>query len=112
VYVCTCREGDEIATAFQNTHTYTDTYTHTNAIFHKNKNLIYLKVRKSKLNFPIQSPGTQKRGVKRIGPVGGHENLDIAARVKAVKLVDELKHGSLNFIVTASSIIETSTLRF
>ena len=33
--------------------------------------------------------------------VGGHNNLYISARIKAVKLVQELQHCSLNFTFTA-----------
>lgn len=43
-------------------------------------------------------------------PVSGHEDFDIAPGVKPVQLVDELKHGTLDFIGTSISITETCTL--
>jgi hypothetical protein len=45
-------------------------------------------------------------GKKRV-PVGGHDDLDVTARIETVELVDELKHRPLHFVITAGSIVET-----
>merc|ERR1719445_344637 len=53
-------------------------------------------------------PGLQRAG-SRVGPVGGHEHLDIAPRVEAIQLIDELQHGPLHLIVPTSPVIKPCT---
>lgn len=67
-----------------------------------------IKIRQAELNLPIQPSRTQQRRVQRIRPVGGHEHLDIAPRIKPIKLVHDLKHGALDLIVAADTIVEAS----
>jgi len=35
-------------------------------------------------------------------------HLDVAARVKAVQLVDDLQHGALHLVVAARAVVEAS----
>lgn len=58
------------------------------------------------MHLPVKPAGSQKGRVKGIRPVGSHEDLDVAARVKAVQLVHNLQHGPLHLIVTARPVIE------
>lgn len=39
-------------------------------------------------------------------PVGGHEDLDVAPRVEAVQLVDDLEHRALHLVVAAGAVVE------
>jgi hypothetical protein len=39
--------------------------------------------------------------VERLNLVCGHEDLDVATSVKAIKLVEEFQHGSLDLAFTA-----------
>lgn len=54
----------------------------------------------------VEAAGPEQRGVERVRPVGGHEHLDIPARVKAVELVDDLEHGALHLVVAARAVVE------
>ena len=45
---------------------------------------------------------------KNRAPIRGHEHLDIPSRVKAVKLVDQLEHRSLNLIISTGAVIKSS----
>ena len=56
-----------------------------------------LEVRQAELNFAIKTTGTSESRVQSVWTVGGHENLDISTGVKTIKLVDDLKHGTLYF---------------
>jgi hypothetical protein len=40
-------------------------------------------------------------------PIGGHQHFDVASRVKAVQLIDELQHGTLDLIIAASTIVKS-----
>jgi hypothetical protein len=68
-----------------------------------------LQIRKTKLNLTIETTRSEKSRVEGIGSIGCHENLDVSSRVKTVELVDELKHRSLNLVVTSLTVIKTGT---
>lgn len=42
-------------------------------------------------------------------PIGSHEDLDIPSRIETIQLIDKLQHCSLYFIVSSSTIVETSS---
>ncbi|MCH1922742.1 hypothetical protein L9G15_25345, partial [Shewanella sp. A3A] len=44
-----------------------------------------------------------------IGPVGGHEDLDVSPGIKSIKLINNLKHSALDLIVTTNTIVKAST---
>lgn len=44
-----------------------------------------------------------------LSPVGRHENLDVATGIKSIQLVDQLQHGTLDFIRTTVTITEPGT---
>lgn len=67
-----------------------------------------LQVRQAELHFSVETSRTHEGGVEGVGTVRGHEDFDVAARVEAVELVDELQHGSLDLVVATSSVVETS----
>lgn len=68
-----------------------------------------LDIRKTELNLTVKSSGTEKGGVESVRTIGGHDDLDVSTGVESIKLVDELQHGSLNLVVTTSSVIETGS---
>jgi len=43
------------------------------------------------------------------GPVSGHQHFDVASRIKAIQLVDQLKHGTLHFIGASISVTVAGT---
>lgn len=43
-------------------------------------------VRQSEFDFPVQTSGSKKCRVKGIGTIGGHQNLDVTARIKTIQL--------------------------
>ncbi len=71
---------------------------------------LYLKIWESELDLTIKTARSHQGGVQCIGSVSGHKYLDVTTSIETVQLVDQLQHGSLNFIVTTSSIINTSAL--
>ena len=68
-----------------------------------------LGTRWGELDLAVDAPGPDECRVERLDFVGGHDDLDVAARVEAVELVDELQHRALYFIVSTSAVIETSS---
>merc|ERR1719234_505896 len=68
-----------------------------------------VKVWQRELHLPIQPSWPHQGRVKCVWSVCCHQHLDVAARVKAVQLVDKLQHGSLNLIVTSSTIVKPSS---
>lgn len=60
-----------------------------------------LDIRQRELNLPVDSTGADKRGVERLDAVSGHDDLDVAAGIKAVELVEQFQHCSLNLLFTA-----------
>lgn len=69
----------------------------------------HLQVRQAKLDLAVQTAWSHEGRVQGVWPVGGHQHLDVATRVEAVQLVDELQHCPLDLIVTAGAVIETGT---
>mmetsp|Transcript_8389 Transcript_8389/g.28756 ORF Transcript_8389/g.28756 Transcript_8389/m.28756 type:complete len:402 (-) Transcript_8389:352-1557(-) len=65
-----------------------------------------LQVGQPELHLPVQPPGPEQRGVQGVRSVGGHQDLDVAPRVKAVELVHDLKHGPLNLVVSPRPVVE------
>jgi len=55
------------------------------------------------LDLPVYSPRSQQSRVQDIYAVGGHEHLDLVGGLKAVELVEQLEHGSLDLAVTAAA---------
>lgn len=45
-----------------------------------------LVIRKWKFNLPVDSSWPNQCRVEAVNPVGGHDHLDIAARIEAVEL--------------------------
>ncbi len=71
--------------------------------------LTHLQVRQTELYLPVQTSRSHQGWVQGVWSVGGHQDFDVASGVKAVQLVDELQHSSLDLIVSTSPIIKTST---
>lgn len=69
----------------------------------------HLQVRQAELDLAVQTAGPHEGRVQGVWSVGGHQHLDVAARVEAVQLVDELKHRPLDLVVSAGAVIETGT---
>mmetsp|Transcript_22292 Transcript_22292/g.53383 ORF Transcript_22292/g.53383 Transcript_22292/m.53383 type:complete len:281 (-) Transcript_22292:263-1105(-) len=65
-----------------------------------------LEVGQAELHLAVEPPRPQQRGVERVGPVGRHQDLDVAARVEAVELVDNLEHRALHLVVAARAVVE------
>uniref|UniRef100_A0A0E9WIL2 Uncharacterized protein n=1 Tax=Anguilla anguilla TaxID=7936 RepID=A0A0E9WIL2_ANGAN len=55
-----------------------------------------LLIWQGELNLPVDSSGSDKGGVQGLDPVRGHDDLDVASRVEAVQLVEQLQHGPLD----------------
>lgn len=53
------------------------------------------------LDLAVNATGTDERRVERLDLVGRHDDLDVAAVVKAVKLVEKLEHGALDLALAA-----------
>mmetsp|Transcript_23550 Transcript_23550/g.52208 ORF Transcript_23550/g.52208 Transcript_23550/m.52208 type:complete len:624 (-) Transcript_23550:392-2263(-) len=54
-----------------------------------------LRVGERKLDLSIDPPGPDQCRIEALDPVRGHDDLDVAALVESIKLVEELQHGSL-----------------
>lgn len=68
-----------------------------------------LEVGKAKLDLAVQAARAHQRRVQSVWAVGRHEHLDVAPRVEAIQLVDDLEHGALHLVVTARAVIEART---
>jgi hypothetical protein len=55
----------------------------------------------------IKTPWAEQCGVERVGPVGRHQNLDVAACLEAVELVNDLEHRALDLVVAARAVVKT-----
>jgi len=66
----------------------------------------HLQVGQGELDLAVQPAGPHQRRVERVRAVGGHEHLDVAARVEAVQLVDQLEHRALHLVVAAPAVVE------
>lgn len=59
-----------------------------------------LLVREWELNLAVDTTWADQSRIKPFDLVRSHDDLHVAAGVEAVKLVQELKHRSLNFLLT------------
>ena len=59
-------------------------------------------------NLPVQSAGSEEGGVKNVGSVGRHDELDLSQPVKPVHLVQQLHQGSLDLSVGRGPLREPS----
>jgi hypothetical protein len=60
-----------------------------------------LLIWKWELDLSVDTTRSDQSWVKTLDPVGCHDNLNIATSVKAIQLVEKLKHSPLNFFFTA-----------
>lgn len=65
-----------------------------------------LQIGQSKLNLAIQSTRSHKRRIQNVWSIGRHQDFDISTCLESIELIDNLKHRSLHFIVTASAVFE------
>lgn len=72
----------------------------------------HLEVRQAEFDLPVQTTRSHEGRVQGVRSVGGHQHFDVATWVKAIQLVDELQHCSLNLVVSASTVVKTSTWLF
>ena len=63
------------------------------------------KVRKRELNLPVNSARSAQGRVENIRPIRGHKDFYVPPSIESVHLVDDLEHGSLDLIVTASTVV-------
>lgn len=54
-------------------------------------------------DFSVYSTGAKKGRVKDVKPIGGHDDLDVFGRFKAIELVEEFKHSSLDLGVPTTT---------
>lgn len=71
-----------------------------------NKTPTDLKVGQIELDLPVEPSRPDEGRVKCVGAVGCHENFDVATRIKSIELINELKHRTLDLIVSASAVIK------
>ncbi|KAI6756744.1 hypothetical protein HG530_011342 [Fusarium avenaceum] len=53
------------------------------------------------LDLSVDTSWSQERRVENIETVGGHNDLDVLGGFETIKLVQQLKHGSLHFRISA-----------
>ncbi len=56
-----------------------------------------LRTRRRELDLTVNTAWTQQCRVENVDTVGGHDDLDVLGALESVELVEELKHGTLNF---------------
>ena len=71
-----------------------------------------LELWKTELDLSIETTGSWKSGIQSIRPVCCHENFDISSWFKTIKLVDNLKHCSLDFTVAFTISDSTNCIDF
>lgn len=76
------------------------------------KAITHLQVRQAEFDLPVQTSRSHEGRVQGVRSVGGHQHFDVATWVEAIQLVDELQHCSLDLVVSASTIVKTSTWSF
>ena len=52
---------------------------------------------------------SEKSGVERVRPIGGHDHLDLAQNVEAIHLVEQLHQRALNLPVGRGALAEPAT---
>lgn len=70
---------------------------------------VYLQVRQTELDLPVQTAGSHQGRIQCVWSIGGHQNFDVATRVETIQLVDELQHSPLDLIVSAGAVIKPGT---
>lgn len=76
------------------------------------KTVTHLQVRQAEFDLPVQTTRSHEGRVQGVRSVGGHQHFDVTTWVEAIQLVDELQHCSLNLVVSASTVVKTSTWSF
>jgi hypothetical protein len=71
-----------------------------------------LDVREGEFDFAIDTTRSDQSGVERLDLVCGHDDLDVATSVKAIKLVEAFQHGSLDLAFTAGRGLVPSRIEF
>jgi hypothetical protein len=56
-----------------------------------------LDVGQRELDLAVDTTGTDQRRIQGLDTIGGHQHLDIATRIEAIELVQELEHCALDF---------------
>jgi len=64
-------------------------------------------VRERKLDFSVESSGSEQGGVEGVCSVGGHDDFDVDGLIEAVHLIEELQEDSLHFSVGAGLSVES-----
>ncbi len=67
------------------------------------------QVREAKFNLSIDSSWSHEGGVQGVWPVGCHQNLNVSSGFETVHLVDDFKHGSLDFVVASWAVVESGS---
>lgn len=65
-----------------------------------------LIVWQAELDAAVETPRAQERWIERIRTVCRHQHLDVATRVEAVELVDELEHRALDLVVATGAVVK------
>jgi hypothetical protein len=69
-----------------------------------------LDVRQRELDLAVDTSGPDERRVERLDPVRGHDDLDVAAGVEPVQLVQQLEHGPLDLaLATRCRVVPLGT---
>ena len=64
-----------------------------------------LLVRRGKFDLAINAPRADECGVKALNLVGREDDLDVGARIEAVKLVEQLEHRALDLLLAAAAAV-------
>ena len=65
-------------------------------------------VRQRDLDLAVEAAGPQQRRVEHVGPVGRADHLDLANRVEAVQLVEQLHQRPLDLAVSGGALREAA----
>ena len=65
-------------------------------------------VRQRDLDLAVEAAGPQQRRVEHVGPVGRADHLDLANRVEAVQLVEQLHQRPLDLAVGGGALREAA----
>mmetsp|Transcript_2555 Transcript_2555/g.5383 ORF Transcript_2555/g.5383 Transcript_2555/m.5383 type:complete len:258 (+) Transcript_2555:150-923(+) len=67
-----------------------------------------LQIGQSEFDLAIQSARSHQSRIERIGPIRGHQNLNVSSRVESIQFRDNLEHGPLDLVV-GSIIVASAT---
>jgi hypothetical protein len=59
-----------------------------------------LLIGERELDLAINTTRSDKGGVKRLNSVSSHDHLNVRSGIETIKLIEELEHGSLDFLLT------------